>query len=189
MLVLRCLCFIALLVAVTLMARSFLILFGRIKEPILHTFEHYGEEIHYSPVYQLILRLVAVSVCIELLISTIRRISPFIPGLTIMLLVVLGYIGFSASTVKVFRHVVWAFPVFPLWYRDVLSRTSRYERRRISYLWYRLPAKTRSAFNWSDELFIEWVDFVVMGAVMEEDAASSPLKPGTSSKSETIKIL
>src|SRR5262249_47742862 len=150
----------ALLFAVALMGRSFLILFGRIKEPVLRSFEHYGEELHYSPVFQLILRTLAVIVCIEMLVSAIRRISPFIPGLTILALLVLMYIDFSTPAIKVLQRLLWLLPVFPLWYRDVLSRTSRYERRRIGYLWYRLPAKTRSAFNLSDELFIEWVDFV-----------------------------
>lgn len=160
--------------SVFLMAQTFLILFGRSKEPILRTFERYGEEIFYYPLVQLLVRIMAVAVCIELLIATITKVAPFILYGSGLLFILAAATHYLVQRSAALRSILAVLTAFPLWYHDVLSRTSRYERRRIGYLWYRLPARTRSTFNLSDELFIEWVDFVIMGAVMEEDALSVP---------------
>lgn len=58
-------------------------------------------------------------------------------------------------------------PQVPRWYDTFLDQTSRYERRRIAYMWLRLPVRTRWIYNASDNFFFQWIDLVILASVHE----------------------
>jgi hypothetical protein len=45
---------------------------------------------------------------------------------------------------------------------ELVGRTTRAERRRLAYMWLRLPAKLRLIYNSNDRAFMEWADMVIL---------------------------
>jgi hypothetical protein len=58
---------------------------------------------------------------------------------------------------------------YPRWYHELRERTTRYERRRIGFMWLHLPARARLSYNSSDRWFFIWADFIIMGTIREEE--------------------
>jgi hypothetical protein len=56
---------------------------------------------------------------------------------------------------------------YPRWYDELRTRTTREERRRIAYMWLRLPDGTRAAFNTNHAAFNQWVDLVILATVQQ----------------------
>jgi hypothetical protein len=54
------------------------------------------------------------------------------------------------------------FRIFPLWYYRLVQNTDREERRRLAYMWLRLPTKTRMTYNTHTVLFDQWVEQVLV---------------------------
>ena len=139
-----------------LLVRSFLIVLGYYKDPVLRSFEVYGSEVIYSPILGLIfwsmlaagfafLTIFGVSVVLVLVMLA------FIP-------VVLIYPRFADYV----RAHPSTFLMYPRWYARLMDLTSRDERRRMAYLWLRLPLRTRLLYNTHDAHFEQWADLVLM---------------------------
>jgi hypothetical protein len=56
-------------------------------------------------------------------------------------------------------------PTFPGWHGRFMETTSRWERRRIAYMWLRLPLRTRLLYNANDRLFFVWAEQVIVSTV------------------------
>lgn len=150
--------FYGLLVSVSLFMslRAALVVAGLYKDPVLASFEIYGEEKIYSP----LLWLFIWGVLTAYLSLFLFLDAPIVFTLGLVTSLPLSMLrGYAEELVdaraKFFRR-------FPKWYHTLAARTSREERRRIAYLWLRLPARTRSLYNARHERFDQWVDLVLM---------------------------
>lgn len=147
---------IVLLVTLLGTLRAFLIVAGMYKDPILRSFEHYGTERIYSPVLHLTLWVIA-----SLFMIGVGLVSiPAMFGLALVLALLGAYL--TGPILRMMReHPEW-FRALPRWYAVLNDRTDRHERRRIAYLWLRLPGRTRLLYNARSEYFEQWVDQVLM---------------------------
>jgi len=139
-----------------LMLRSWLIVLGLYKEPILNTFEVYGDERIYSPMFRLVLWTVVFVWFSLILLAGFDAVGL----LTLILLLPLTSV--YQRIVPLIRNNPGLFMRFPAWYYWLIEHTTREERRRIAYLWLRLPLRTRLLYNARDEYFRQWVDLVLM---------------------------
>jgi hypothetical protein len=150
------------------MGRSALIFLGLYKDPILWTFEQYGPDERVPlPLITLLMWVGAFIIGIGFWISTYLPL-PF-P------LVTLGMGMVTISLVGLYYYsVIWRpyyhFVRLPRWHHELLERTTRYERRRIAYMWLHLPWRLRLLYNSSDQAFLIWADFVIMGTIREEES-------------------
>ncbi len=136
--------------------RSFLIVVGAYKDPVLASFENYGAEIIYSP----LLGLVA-WVSLFLYLSLFWFIpAEIVMGFGFLLLIPVGWFREKIREM-VLQHHQW-FRFLPRWYYELVLRTDREERRRIAYLWLYLPLRTRMLYNAHNDLFMQWVEQVLM---------------------------
>jgi len=136
--------------------REFLILIGLYKDPLLREFERYGDPPTYSPLLNFSMILILfLAVLMALLIN-----SPLLI-LWIILLLLPG-----VHLYRYLKQYIWRYPdvmlAYPLWCNRLVDRASREERRRLAYMWLRLPYRTRLTFNASDRQFYQWVDLVLI---------------------------
>jgi hypothetical protein len=147
--------------------RSGLIVMGLYKNPILASFEQYGPQ-EYLPLPLLTLLiwtggfLIAVGIWVSLYVPVPMPLVT----LGIILAAIAG--GFHYNYAMVWK---WYYRVIrlPRWHHELLERTTRYERRRIAYMWLHLPLRLRLLYNSSDQAFFIWADFVIMGTIREEE--------------------
>lgn len=146
-------------VCTILIIRIVLILTGLYKAPILRSFEHYGEERIYSPLLYLVLW---VGVAGWLLI-TFYFDSFCLYGTAFMLpfLVPAMYDRLYETAVQHPR----IFLAFPAWYYALMDSTTREERRRVAYMWLRLPRGLRLHYSTNHHAFSLWVDLVLISVV------------------------
>lgn len=158
---------VGILICLYHLARVGLVVIGQRKSPVLASFERYSEhEAIYHPLLQFLgwLGMLVVGVW---LVSGLLEGSLLAVFFVIVLTLPVGWLWYQfAYRVRPLldRHFL-----FPLWYRDLYWRTSRYERRRIAYMWLRLPPSTRALLDADTHAFMGWTDLVIMGAVLEED--------------------
>jgi hypothetical protein len=154
-------------ISVVFLIRATLILVGFLKEPILRTFSEYGpREKLYMPGQQLLLWGGALSVCAGFWAAPYQGLSATLTtfGILMDLVVALGY-TYAEQAEKIHLKIL----KYPHWYHELRERTTRYERRRIGYMWLHLPLRTRLSYNSSDRMFMIWADFVIMGTIREEE--------------------
>ncbi len=147
------------IVSIIFLIRAGLIILGYYKQPILRSFEHYGEEKPYFPLISLVVWAVVLFLCVWYTISVYVN-SPTMQFLGFPL-IMLGYELYR----KVLRFAANHpdhFMMYPDWYQDLCHRTSREERRRVAYLWMRLPYGMRLRYNTHDRAFRQWVDLVLV---------------------------
>jgi len=146
-----------------MLTRQVMILTGQLKGPVLSCFEVYGErERAYHPIPQLLgwsgfLLLVSGE-----LIGSILRFDN--------IAVILGLVSVGSAfllyhyreSLATYDHLL---PTLPTWYRELCRETTRHERRRIAYLWLRLPLRTRMIYNISDRLFFRWAELVILSTL------------------------
>jgi len=149
--------YIIVLVILIMTIRSFLIVIGAFKDPILASFEKYGEnETIFSPIYGLIMwTLLAIYLALFIFID-----SDLIFGIGVAIALPLAILRDQAQNFLQKHHTL--FRVFPRWYFELAKRTDRNERRRIAYLWLRLPYRTRMIYNTNTVYFYQWVDQVIL---------------------------
>ncbi|MBA3873230.1 MAG: hypothetical protein ABI970_02900 [Chloroflexota bacterium] len=163
--------FIGVLVTVTsviFIIRATLILVGYLKDPIIRTFSEYGpREKLYMPGQQLLLWGGVLSFCTGVWATPYAGLSATLTtfGILMVVVVAIGY-TYAEQVEKIHLKIL----KYPLWYHDLRERTTRYERRRIGYMWLHLPLRARLAYNSSDSMFMVWADFVIMGTIREEEA-------------------
>jgi hypothetical protein len=149
------------------LSRSILIILGFYKDPILHSFEQYGPNERLPlPLFTLLLWAGAFTITFSVWSSAAFGVNFPMAGLGAALIVA-GISGmYWYSTVS--RWYYRVFP-YPRWHHELLSRTTRYERRRIAYMWLHLPFRLRLTYNSSDTSFYLWADFVIMGTIRDEE--------------------
>jgi hypothetical protein len=147
---------VATLILLGLMIRSWLIVLGLYKDPIFNVFERYGEERLYVPLVSLILWTGAFSLFVLVTFFGVQMLA--IPLFFAALPAAYLYPYFRRF---VRRHHDW-FMRYPRWYQRLQHMTEREERRRLAYMWLRLPAGTRLIYNASDQYFEQWRDLVLL---------------------------
>lgn len=144
------------IMALLMTLRAFLVVIGTYKDPVLASFEHYGEEQIFSPIYSLTI-WAAVFLYLSLFLY-------FQEGLVIAvgIIIVVPIVSFRDKWQDLLDRYPTLFRMFPHWYFELAQRTDREERRRIAYLWLRLPLATRLLYNANSRYFHLWVDLVLM---------------------------
>lgn len=146
--------------------RSALILTGFWKDPILRRFEDYGDpEKYYYPLWELML-----STGILLILSR-EVVGSFMWGGLTPIVYAVGLFAILGSYFAYFHPEMFGqrrglLLNNPRWLHDLAGRTSRYERRRIAYMWLRLPRRLRITYNSNDRAFREWADMVILSTLL-----------------------
>lgn len=160
------------LVSVLFFTRAIMVMTGLLKGPILHSFERYGdEEAFYYPLIHFLVWLPLLLLSAVMLIGERWLLTTF--GSSFVLyctgfgLLGLLYISYR-RLIEIARKHPDHFLVFPQWYTELLARTSRGERRRIAYMWLRLPWRTRLLYNSNTEAFHVWLDLVLLATIRAE---------------------
>lgn len=155
------------LIPLFFIVRAALIMFGLYKSPVLHSFERYGdEETLYHPILEFLGALVVLAIGTQFYIGMTTR-TQILMFIALMLGSFIGMMWYRFAAVA--RRLLDRHLIIPRWYRDLYQRTTRVERRRIAYMWLRLPRRTRATLETNTPAFMDWADLVIMGAVMEED--------------------
>jgi hypothetical protein len=147
----------------------------------LQTLGRYGDEPLFYPLSNMFFAVTRIIIWIFLLSGLQKSVYYPIWLLDVRVLILgLLFVLLGYSQTPVLRTMKRYFPkqaakllhflaYYPAWYRELFGRTSRYERRRIAYMWLRLSSATRSGFDNHTPSFLQWTDLIIMGAVMEED--------------------
>lgn len=162
-----------LLISLAFLIRTVLITIGLLKGPVLQTFEKYGDdETIYHPMPALLLwtgmLLITVSPVIAAALDA--AVLPLaLPGI-----LMLGANYLLVTHPEVAREHPNIFLIYPRWYHELRSRTSRYERRRIAYKWLWLPPRLRLVYNTNDRAFSQWADLVIMATMDIDEGPDAP---------------
>lgn len=143
-------------VCVVMTLRAFLIVVGMYKDPILASFEHYGDERVFSPTLTLL-----IWTGFSVYLFTFLILEPGLVLFTGALALVAGF-SFRESIARFVKRRQQLSRSLPVWYAQLVERTDRHERRRIAYLWLRLPARTRLLYNAHNGLFHHWMEQVLL---------------------------
>ena len=136
--------------------RACLVTLGFYKEPILTAFQQYGDEVGFSPLFE----SVAWGCVLAFLILIVIVPSSFLMVVGVLLFII-AMTAYWRIKDNILKHPE-VFMRYPNWYRDIVDRTSREERRKLSYMWLGLPLRTRLLYNAHHEAFHKWVDLVVL---------------------------
>ncbi len=143
-------------ITMLLFLRACLVTLGFYKEPILTAFQQYGDEVGFSPLFESF----AWGGALAYLLFVVLAPSSF--------LILIGVFSFVLFVMLYWRikdsilNHPGIFLRFPSWYREIVDRTSREERRKLSYMWLALPLRTRLLYNAQHEEFRKWVELVVL---------------------------
>lgn len=140
--------------------RDVLILLGFYKAPILVLFQRYGGD---DPIYY---PLPMMLLWFGLLIISVGGMLPMIDFPSFELGMVILFLAYLAREFQYPKNE-GAKPVLPVWYRRFVEDTTRAERRRVAYMWLRMPLRTRLLLNASDYHFFLWVDLIVIATIEE----------------------
>lgn len=156
-----------LITSLVLLFRLLLIITGMHKGPVLEIYEKYGdEEPVFYPWPQLLLWISLGIIALGMMSDgRIRALNVATVMGFVMLSASWGLFNFQGHVKTFMDHR--ALPIVPTWLGRLNENTTRYERRRIAYMWLRLPIRTRLIYNSSDQLFFQWADLVIMATVRE----------------------
>ncbi|GAB4315206.1 MAG: hypothetical protein Kow00117_07250 [Phototrophicales bacterium] len=150
------------IISIVFLIRDILVLLGVYKDPILILFQRYGNhEPVYYPFPALLFWLGLLVISVGWVIQSITTIH--VPSLEISFL--LWFLAYLAHQFQ--QPSQDAMPVLPSWYRQLMQETSRVERRRIAYMWLRLPLRTRLLYSASNHQFFLWADLVIIATIEE----------------------
>lgn len=142
-----------------------LALAGVNKGPVLAKFERYGPEPpYYFPLPAMIFWLAGIVFSGGLLLRDSLVNSSAIEVIGVLLFVLAAY---AWNQKPYWQRYAETLPTLPRWYGHLREYTSRYERRRIAYMWLRLPLRTRLLYNANHQAFFTWADLVIMATVRE----------------------
>lgn len=148
--------FVLTIMTFTMTARYTLVLFGTYKDPILASFECYGEEKIFSPPIALLLWASAfIYVCLYWYFN-----PSFVFGIGLLVGIPIG--AAHGILIEILRKHKDRLQQYPRWSYDLIQMTDREERRRIAYLWLSLPASTRMIYNTNNHHFHQWVEQVLL---------------------------
>lgn len=156
--------FILMMSSLIFLGRTLLIILGLYKSPVLQSFERYGDDetifFPYAPfLFWLGLFIFTSSLWFASLTSV------WLPGELIGTVMILASLGVEHYKAYIQQNPKESF-IYPRWLFDIQQRTSRLERRRIAYMWMRLPWRTRLLYNSNDQAFLQWADFVILSTLM-----------------------
>ncbi len=158
---------IPLIISLAFLIRTGLILIGLMKGPILQTFEKYGDaENLYYPLPSMLLWAGVLMLSTTAFLAD--RTGIYVPTAPVGLLL-LAAAYFAYTHPEIARQYPQVFMSYPRWYFELRGRTSRYERRRLAYMWLWLPRRLRLIYNSSDHAFNQWADLVIMATMRFED--------------------
>lgn len=145
------------------LTRIILIMTGRLKGPIIHMFERYGDdEPFFYPWPEFFFWMGVWLSLMQFLVASFVGVT--LPTLWIgLLLFGLAFTAYRMTN----KAREWAFlrHLYPLWLQDLWGRTTRLERRRIAYMWMRISWKARLYYNSSDQAFLQWADMIIMATL------------------------
>lgn len=158
---------IPLLISIAFLLRIGLILIGMLKGPVLQTFEKYGDaENVYYPLPSILLWAGIFILSMTGILAD--RAGIFLPTVPFgIFLLIAAYLAYTHPELP--RHYPRIFMSYPRWYFELRERTSRYERRRLAYMWLWLPRRLRLIYNGSDAAFNQWADLVILATMRFED--------------------
>lgn len=136
--------------------RACLVTLGYYKEPILSAFQRYGDEVGFSPLFEVF--------CWGLTLAYLFFVL-VVPSSFLVLIGIFIFVFFTMLYWKVRDNIMnhpQIFLRFPQWYRDIVDHTTREERRKLSYMWLGLPLRTRLLYNAQHDEFRKWVELVVL---------------------------
>lgn len=158
--------FVVMFISLAGLIRAFLVLTGLHKGPILAMFERYGgDEPFFYPLPGILFWMGILMVSGGFLLQNWFAIDD-----TLILMVTFVMLMLAWTAHYVTDHVYQMqdrFPVLPVWYGRLKEETSRKERRRIAYMWLRLPLRTRLLYSANDRAFFLWADLVIAATVRE----------------------
>jgi len=139
--------------------RAVLIVGGVYKSPVLRSLEPYGSDQHSSPMIGLILWGTAIILMLIWVLLGFQVLLAMSLFLSIP-------IGLTIQNIELWvQKYPRIFLVFPGWYWNLITTTSRDEQRRLAYMWLRLPIRTQWLYNTHDALFFQWTDLVLLSMV------------------------
>ena len=65
---------------------------------------------------------------------------------------------------------------YPRWYSELNDRTTREERRRLGYMWLRLPISLKMVYDTNDHAFFQWVDLVLVATAPYGEPTDDPYR-------------
>lgn len=140
------------IVTFVMTVRAFLIITGSYKDPVLASFEVYGDERIFSPMFSFLAW--GIGFTYLMLFWYINLGTAYSLGL--IAVIFLGI--FREPFMNILYKYHESFRIFPFWYHELTQNTNREERRRLAYLWLRLPRKTRMVYNTHTVFFWQWVE-------------------------------
>jgi len=148
--------FFGTIIAFIMTTRYALVVTGAYKDPILASFQHYGEEQIFSPPVALV-----VWATVLIYISLYWYFNPsLVFGIGLMAVIPLGALH------GIFRQMLHTHKDFlrqyPQWAYEIIQMTDREERRRIAFMWLALPTSTRMIYNANNHHFRQWVEQVLL---------------------------
>jgi hypothetical protein len=154
---------LGLITSIAFLARTVLIIVGWYKAPVLRQFEKYGDEesVYYS--------LPAFLGWSGVLIITGNLWVSMVWGVVYPFIFAGGLLVATAYLAYRFPDYLGQHPgmfiTHPRWLHDLHRRTTREERRRIAYMWLRLPARQRLVYSSDDRAFSYWVDMIIISTI------------------------
>lgn len=157
--------FVLLVASLVFVGRIILVLAGMHKGPLLRVFEPYGfVEPYYNPLPALLFWFGMLLFTTGVLREGIERDF----GTTDLFAVFFFTLAWlSVQFNKGLRALLERLPTLPRWYGHLLGIAERVERRRIAYMWLRLPLRLRLLYNTNDRAFFLWAEMVIMATIHE----------------------
>lgn len=154
--------FVLLLFAIAslFLVRMILVVTGVVKDPVLRAAYPYGDaERLYEVLPQLLLWTGLWTIGAGVLITAV------LPSGFMVFQTVGGILLLLALISRAYPDIGLRYFQYPRWYFVLLEHTTRYERRRIAYMWLRLPPRLRFVYNSNTHAFRQWADMVILSTI------------------------
>ncbi len=155
------------LLSVIMLARLAMIVTGIHKGPLLNLFEKYGDaedNFYITP------RALFWSGVLTFSLRGVFSGLIYIPSRWEILGALLAASGYFYTRLSPeVKNIRLSLPALPFWYNELRERTTREERRRLAYMWLRLPLRTRLLYNTHDRAFFVWADLVIMATLRSSE--------------------
>jgi hypothetical protein len=146
---------------------------GIYKDSMMAHLRKYGEERRVLPICRFLNVVGVYCLSLALIIPILSNPTSYTYRLLPpVVFVVLAVIAFGASLAAMQNPLIRE--AVPRWYHELLSSTSRQERRHIAYAWLRIPRRLRWRLNADQRAFSAWADLVRLTVVYGAYDPASP---------------
>ena len=146
-----------------MLLRMVLMVSGQLKGPVLQYYERYGdEETYFFPLPNLLMWLGFTVIAGGFALETWQIFLVPTEYIGAFLLFAAGVAFYAQRWV---RDAADNLPVMPRWANTLFRNTTRHERRRLAYMWLRLPLRTRLLYNASNRAFFDWAELVIISTL------------------------